>query len=116
MCRLTPLPKILVSKEDIKYFFLSSLQLQWLNNVSDWEEIVETLLLLPDSANQLKINMVDFYVQLDPDYIASMDCTSDLSPLDLKLALIQKIRLMPLDIWIYYQLFRMNTVNLWDLN
>ena len=106
MCRLKPLPDSLVSKEDIKYFILSSLKLQWLNELPDWVEILETLLSHPDSAYQLKINMVDFYVTLCSRYISTMACNNKLDPIDFKLNLVKNLILMPLDIWVNYQFLR----------
>ena len=111
MCRLKPLPKSLVSKEDIKYFLLSSLQLQWLNELPDWVEILETLLLHPDSAYQLKINMGDFYVTLCSEYMSTMACNNKLDPIDFKLKLVKNTMLMPLDTWVNYQFLRIFAVN-----
>ena len=115
MCRLKSLPKSLVSKEDIRYFFLASLKLAWLNESEDWSEALETLLLHPGLAYQLKINMVDFYVTLDATYLYNMTCNNKLNPIDFKLEYIQKLMLMPLDLWISNQLLRIFTMNSWDL-
>lgn len=116
MRRLKYLPKSLVSKDDVKYFYLASLQLQWLYNKSYWVEVLETLFSVPETAYKLKVNMVDFYVKLSSDYISKIICDSTLSPIDLKLDLIQTIISMPLDEWINYQMLEIVTLKIWDLN
>ena len=119
MYRLRNLPKKISSLQEYKYFLLASMGLNWSESDPYLLDIVKALLSDSELASELRNNMVEFYLCLTPEYIRDLylntDQDTELTLFEFKYQIVQDIITIPLDIWVSYQITRLEVIELWDL-
>lgn len=119
MYRLRNLPKRLNSLQEYKYFFLVSMGLNWPESDPYLFDKIKALLSDPYFASELRNNMVGFYLCLTPEYLMDLyldtDQDTESTLFEFKYQMVLDMMTIPLDIWVRYQLTRLEEIELWDL-
>lgn len=119
MYRLRNLPKKISSLQEYKHFLLASMGLNWPESDPYLLNIVKALLSDSEIASELRNNMVEFYLCLTPEYIRDLYLDTDqdtgFTLFEFKYQIVQDMITIPLDIWVSYQITRLEVIELWDL-
>ena len=119
MHRLRNLPEKINSQQKARYFILVSMGLDWPESHPDLFDRLKVLLSDLYFASGLRDNMVEFYLSLTPEYLGALypntypDTGLTLS--EFKYQMVLDIITIPLEIWVRYQITRLELIKLWDL-